>query len=452
MTKYKTTYICKECGWESPGWLGRCPQCQAWNSLLEQSAPSISGRLTPLSAQPEELSTVTTRAEERYPVPISELNRVLGGGLVPGSLVLVGGEPGIGKSTLLLQASSALIPLLQKVVYVSGEETAHQVSIRAQRLGISGEGLYFLAMTDLEGALERVEKLSPGLVVVDSIQTVFLPGLDASPGSVTQVRECALRLMQWAKEHQTPVFITGHVTKEGNIAGPKLLEHIVDVVLYFEGESLSNYRILRAAKNRFGSISEIGVFEMLPQGMIEVTNPSRVFLSESGEATIGSAVTPVLEGSRPLLVEIQALTNTTAFGQPRRTASGIDFGRLLVVIAVLSRRAGLKLGNQDIIVSAVGGIHLREPAIDLAMALAIASSFLDRPVIPALIGVGEVGLSGELRPVPQLERRLAEASRIGFKRCLIPTVSVKGCQLPEGMEAIPIANIKQAIQFGLVKQ
>lgn len=422
--------------------------------MIEQPAPLMSKHPTSMTAlvEPEEICTITQEAERRYPVSIGELNRVLGGGLVPGSVVLVGGEPGIGKSTLLLQASAALAPSLGKVVYVSGEETAGQVSMRARRLGITGEGLYFLGVTELDGAIEKMDHLLPGLVVIDSIQTMFLTSIEASPGSVTQIKECTLRLMQWAKERQTPVFITGHVTKEGSIAGPRLLEHMVDVVLYFEGEALSNYRILRAIKNRFGSVNEIGVFEMLPQGLMEVTNPSRVFLSQSSEDSVGSAVTPVLEGSRPLLVEIQALTNTTAFGQPRRTASGIDFTRLLVVTAVLSRRARLKLDNQDIVVSITGGIRLNEPAADLAVALAITSSFYGRPLMPAMVSTGELGLNGELRPMPQLERRLEEAARAGFKHCLVPKVSLKGCKPPKDIEVIPITDIRQAVNSGLVER
>jgi DNA repair protein RadA/Sms len=381
---------------------------------------------------------------------MAELNRVLGGGIVPGSLTLIGGEPGIGKSTLLLQVSALLASDRGDVVYVSGEETLHQTKIRAQRLGIKGDRLYLLAETSLDVILARIDELKPCLVVVDSIQSVCLPELETAPGSIAQVKECTLRLMHWAKLTQVPVCITGHVTKDGAIAGPRVLEHIVDVVLYLEGEPFSAYRLLRSVKNRFGSTNEVGIFEMKEPGLVEVTNPSQVFLSQRAGEAIGSAVVPTLEGSRPLLVEIQALTNSTSFGLPRRTANGVDFGRLLMITAVLSRRVGLRLGNQDIIVNATGGMRIGEPAADLAIALAICSSFRDRGVDPEMVAVGEVGLSGELRAVSQLDRRLSEAARLGFKRCLVPGVGAEAGRSVKGIKLMPVSTLKEAIKYGLV--
>jgi DNA repair protein RadA/Sms len=397
---------------------------------------------------PQELSQVSTEATDRLPLPLAEFSRVLGGGLVAGSLVLISGDPGIGKSTLLLQASAAMTQH-GRAVYISGEETVHQIKLRAKRLGLSGEGLFLLAETDLEVILGQVEQLSPRLVVIDSIQTVYLPEVEATSGSVSQVRECTLRLMQWAKSSGVPVIITGHVTKEGAIAGPRVLEHIVDAVLYLEGEPFSAYRLLRCVKNRFGSTNEVGVFEMKSSGMVEVENPSLAFLSQRGEETIGSAVVPTLEGSRPLLVEIQALTTTTSFGLPRRTVNGVDFNRLLLVTAVLTKRAGLRLGNQDILVNVAGGLKVSEPAADLGMALAIASSARDTGVDPEMAALGEVGLSGELRAVSQLERRLGEAARLGFKRCIIPKV---GSKIPpqKDIEIIIASTLREAINRGLV--
>ncbi len=448
----RTIFVCQQCGREEMKWLGRCPGCQEWNTFVEAkvSATATSARSSTTIGPPQELSRVVIEASERWPLPLAEFNRVLGGGLVPGSLILIGGEPGIGKSTLLLQVAALATRQRGRVVYVSGEETLPQIKLRAQRLGITGENLYLLAGTDLEAILGQVEGLSPGLVVIDSIQAVYTPELDTSPGSITQVRECTMRLMHWAKNSGVPVFLVGHVTKDGAIAGPRVLEHIVDVVLYLEGEPFSAHRLLRSVKNRYGSTNEIGVFEMKEQGLVEVENPSLAFLSQRWAEAIGSAVVPVLEGSRPLLVEIQALTNPTSFGLPRRTANGIDFGRLLLITAVLSRRLGLKLGNQDIIANVTGGLKIGEPAADLGLALAIASSLRDVPVDPEMAVVGEVGLSGELRAVTQLERRVNEAARLGFKRCLVPKVGAKISPPPRNIELIPASTLREAIRLGLV--
>jgi DNA repair protein RadA/Sms len=350
----------------------------------------------------------------------------------------------------LLQASALMAQAGGKVVYVSGEETLHQIKLRSERLGVKGENLYLLAETDIELILNQIERLHPHLVVIDSIQAVYLPGLDTASGSITQVRECTMRLMHWAKLNAVPIFIAGHVTKDGAIAGPRVLEHIVDVVLYLEGEAFSAFRLLRCVKNRFGSTNEVGVFEMREQGLVEVDNPSQTFLSQRSGEAIGSAVVPTLEGTRPLLVEIQALTNPTSFGLPRRTANGIDFGRLLLITAVLTRRVGLKLGNQDIIANVTGGLRIGEPAADLGIALAIASSFRDVGVDPELVVMGEVGLSGELRAISHLDRRVAEAARLGFKRCLVPKSGARISPAPKDIELIPISTLREAIRGGLV--
>ncbi len=456
MTKPKSraVFVCQQCGKESPKWLGRCPGCQEWNSFVETVVSVSSQAATWLYSEenaPSELSKLKTEAYLRLSFPFTEFNRVLGGGLVAGSLVLVGGDPGIGKSTLLLQASSALAERGGRVVYVSGEESAQQIKLRSERLGVGGDRLYILPETNLEAILARLGELSPNLVVVDSIQTVYIEELTGTPGSVGQIRECTLRLMRWAKRAGIPVLITGHVTKDGAIAGPRVLEHIVDVVLYLEGETFSSYRILRSTKNRFGSTNEVGVFEMSGGGLVEVANPSEVFLVSHRDGAVGSAVVPTFEGSRPLLVEIQALTSLTGYGPPRRIANGVDFNRLLLIAAVLSRRAGVNLSNQDIITNVIGGIRIGEPAADLGMALAIASSHRDAKVAQGLVAMGEVGLSGELRAVPQMERRIAEASRLGFKRCLIPEASARLSSITKGIELLTAGTVAEALRLGLVR-
>jgi len=447
----RTVFVCQQCGKESLRWLGLCPNCQQWNTFVETVVSVVApARVSAAENLLTELSQVSVEKADRFPLAMSEFNRVLGGGVVSGSMVLISGDPGIGKSTLLLQVSALIARDKGKVVYVSGEETQRQIKLRAERLGLSGERLYLLAETDLNVILSQIEQLQPSLAVIDSIQTVYIPELETSAGSVAQVRECTLRLMQWAKPNSVPVFITGHVTKEGAIAGPKVLEHIVDVVLYLEGESFSAYRLLRCVKNRFGSTNEVGVFEMKEQGLVEVDNPSKAFLSQRWGEAVGSAVVPTLEGSRPLLVEIQALTNPTAFGMPRRTANGVDFGRLLLIVAVLSKRAGLRLGNQDIIANVTGGIRIGEPAADLGIALAIASSFKDMAVDPQLAVVGELGLSGELRAVSQLDRRVAEAARMGFKRCLVPKAGSR-ISAPRDIQIISVSTLREAASVALVK-
>jgi DNA repair protein RadA/Sms len=452
--KSKTVFVCQQCGKESPKWLGRCPGCQEWNSFVETVVTASSQVTTWLYTEenaPRELSKLKTEAYPRLSFPFTEFNRVLGGGLVTGSLVLVGGDPGIGKSTLLLQASSAVAERGGTVLYVSGEESSQQVKLRSERLGIGGDRLYILPETNLEVILGRLGELSPNLVVVDSVQTVYIEELTGAPGSVGQIRECTLRLMRWAKRAGIPVLITGHVTKDGAIAGPRVLEHIVDVVLYLEGETFSSYRILRSTKNRFGSSNEVGIFEMSGGGLIEVSNPSEAFLASHCDGAVGSAVVPTFEGSRPLLVEIQALTSPASFAPPRRIANGVDFNRLLLIAAVLTRRAGVNLSNQDVITNVVGGMKIGEPAADLGIALAIASSHRDAWVAQGLVALGEVGLSGELRAVPQLERRLSEAARLGFKRCLIPETSSKFSFDTKSIELLKAGTVAEALRLGLVR-
>ena len=430
-------FFCRECGRESLKWLGRCPGCGAWNTLEEKA------NLPLPTTPPQELSTLVPRSFSRLPLSGPELDRVVGGGLVAGSLVLLGGEPGIGKSTLLLQIASILAQRATRVAYISGEESPEQLKLRADRLGIQGDNLFVLTETDLEVVLAQAEALSPGLVVLDSIQTVALRELGGGPGSLAQVRECTIRLMRWAKPRGVPVLIAGHVTKDGAIAGPKALEHIVDAVLYLEGEPFSHYRLLRAVKNRFGPTPEVAVLEMGGEGLREVANPSLAFLSRSQAP--GCAVVPTLEGSRPLLVEVQALTTPTPYALPRRSTSGLDLNRLYLITAVLSKRAGLPLANQDIIANVVGGYRIEEPAADLGLALAIASSLKNHPLPPDLVCLGEVGLTGEIRPVPRTEQRLQEAAHLGFKKCLVPP----GAGPASGLEVLPAPTLRQAIKLAL---
>ena len=446
MPRPKSVFVCQQCGNESPKWLGHCPDCDQWNTYVETVVKHTPAATPPTPVQ--ELSQLPTNSAPRLALPLTEFNRVLGGGIVPGSMVLIAGDPGIGKSTLLLEVAGMTAEREGKVLYVSGEESVHQIKLRADRLGIRGEGLYLLPETDLENIIERGREMSPRLVVIDSIQAVCLSGLTSAAGSLAQVRECTSRLMHWAKSSNTPIFIVGHVTKDGAIAGPHTLEHIVDVVLYLEGERFSAYRLLRGVKNRFGSTNEVGVFEMRDQGLVEIANPSQVFLSQRSQGAIGSVIVPTLEGTRPLLVEIQALTSPTSFGLPRRNANGVDYNRLLMITAVLTKRVRLALGNQDIIANVVGGIRVNEPAADLGLALAIASSSRNARVNPDLVAIGEVGLSGELRAVSQLEKRLSEAAKLGFKSCLLPPLQ-SGQKPPPGIEPIPVSSLSQALKLGL---
>mgnify|MGYP000891950174 CR=1 FL=1 len=447
--RQKTVFSCNQCGSQSPKWLGKCPDCGAWNSMTEETAAAPastrSGRAASSRSAPVPIGEVPPQAEARLSCGIDELDRVLGGGLVAGSLVLIGGDPGIGKSTLLLQAMHNLAADAA-VLYVSGEESAAQTRLRGERLGVSGRPLLVLAENSLEEIILQIEKLKPHAVVVDSIQTVWTSALESAPGSVSQVRESAGRLMVLAKGSGVPIFIVGHVTKDGSIAGPRVLEHMVDTVLYFEGDRGHPYRILRAVKNRFGSTNEIGVFEMKSGGLAEVANPSELFLSERPMDAPGSVVTASLEGSRTLLVEIQALVTPSVFGTPRRTTLGADSNRLALLVAVLEKKAGLHLGGQDIFLNVAGGARLTEPAADLAMMLAVASSYLDRPVEPQTIVIGEVGLAGEVRAVTQPEPRIAEAEKLGFSRCLLPAGNLKRLT-PGGMSLNGISTVQEALQF-----
>jgi DNA repair protein RadA/Sms len=445
----RTVFTCQECGHQSPKWLGRCPDCTRWNSFTETAAarPSRSSAAAAAVAPPVELSSVDADDTALFPVNMPEFDRVLGGGVVPGSLVLIGGDPGIGKSTLLLQAAAGTSGRDGRpVLYLSGEESPRQVKMRAARLGIDGQRLFVVTETNLDAALREAESLSPALLVVDSIQTVYTDEAQQAPGSVAQLRQCTMTLMRWAKGGGVPVFIVGHVTKEGDIAGPRLLEHIVDAVLYLEGERFSNYRLLRGVKNRFGSVDEVGVFEMTGEGLRGVDNPSEAFIGERAEAAAGSVVLPTLEGSRPMLVEVQALTSPAVTPAPRRTANGLDFGRLVVVSAVLGRRAGISLAAQDVIASVVGGLKVHEPAADLPLALAVASSYRDIPVPADLVALGEVGLSGELRSVAQIERRLVEAERLGFRRCVLPAANLRRGRLNTNLELLAAATLREAIK------
>ena len=452
MAKVRTQYICQNCGGASPRWMGRCPSCGEWNTLVETRVEPSSielGTSALFSSAPQSLARVKENTFTRLTLPLPELNRVLGGGIVPGSLVLVGGEPGIGKSTLLLQVASFVSEGDGLVLYVSGEESAQQMRLRARRLGIEGEQLYVLTETSLEAIIAHVEQLKPNMLIVDSIQTVHCEELSSGAGSVSQVREAASRLMKVAKGTGLPIFIVGHVTKAGTIAGPKVLEHIVDTVLYLEGERFHTYRLLRSVKNRFGPTPELGVFEMRSEGMVEVANPSETFLAERLPHASGSAIAVTMEGTRPLLVEIQALASTTSFGQPRRTSNGVDFNRLLLIAAVLSRRVGVRLHDQDVFVNVVGGLQIEEPAVDLAVAVAIVSSTQDRPVAADLALIGEVGLSGELRSVGQLDARLNEAGKLGFKRCLVPRSIRYDPPSKDGLEVVGARSVKEAIQVAL---
>jgi DNA repair protein RadA/Sms len=413
-----------------------------------QAAPT---RLVRPRERPQPLSSVGGSAIARTPVPIAELDRVLGGGLVPGSLVLIGGDPGIGKSTLVLQAASSLANPTSPVLYVSAEESTQQIRLRADRLGISGDHVHVHSGTDLEEILACAVEIQPSLLIVDSIQTVSVDEITSAAGSVSQVRECTSRLMQWGKSRHVPVFIIGHVTKEGAIAGPRVLEHMVDAVLYLEGERHGHYRVLRAVKNRFGSTDEVGVFEMVESGLREVRNPSQAFLEERNGDAPGSSVAVTVEGSRPILVEIQALTTPSAFGLPRRSANGLDSGRTQLLVAVLQKRVGLGLGGQDVYANVIGGMRVGEPAADLAVALAIASSFRDRPLDKQTVAIGEVGLGGELRSVSQIERRLAEAHRLGFTRAVIPAASARrGTTDKAGLRIARADTVTEAIELSIV--
>jgi DNA repair protein RadA/Sms len=460
MAKTRVRYVCQSCGATALKWAGQCKACGEWNTLIETVVESRKDRTGPQflasTSQPQSLAEIRADQFRRLPVAIGELSRVLGGGIVPGSVVLIGGDPGIGKSTLLLQLSARLAEgnhatseSQPVVLYVSGEESVHQIKMRADRLALQQPGLYVVSEVSLDQIIAHIEQLQPTMVVVDSIQSISSEELDSAAGSVSQVKACATALLRLAKASGVPIFVVGHVTKAGAIAGPRVLEHIVDAVLYLEGDRFHAHRLLRSVKNRFGSTNEVGVFEMTEGGMTEVTNPSQAFLAERLPNAAGSAIAVTMEGTRPLLVEIQALASTTSFGLPRRTANGVDFNRLLLLAAVLSKRVGLRLFDQDIFVNVVGGLRISEPAADLALALAIASSFRNVAIPDDLAAVGEVGLSGELRAVSQLSRRLHEASKLGFSRCIVPGTHRQLSEVPGNMEAIPARSLADALAVTL---
>ena len=455
MAKQKTVYVCNQCGYEAARWLGKCPECGTWNSLMEQeAAPSVPAmaekklkRAPGIGNDPLRVDEIPDEAMLRRSTGIEELDRVLGGGVVEGSLILVGGDPGIGKSTLLTQVSAHFASDGNRVLYVSGEESARQIKMRAKRLGASSTELFVLAENDMTIIERQMERLKPNLMIVDSIQTMYCPELASAPGSVSQVRESASLLMRSAKVSGCAVFLVGHVTKEGSIAGPRVLEHMVDAVLYFEGDRQHQYRLLRAVKNRFGSVNELGMFEMTSEGMTEVKNASEVLLSDRAHNESGSVVLCALEGTRPLLVDVQALVATTVFGNPRRMASGVDSGRLALLLAVLEKRANIPLYNQDVYINIAGGMTLDEPAADLALCVSIASSHKNRLIGGGWAVMGEVGLAGEIRPIAQAERRIAECARMGFTDLILPHGSLRGIKSPDGVRLHGVNTLAEALDL-----
>jgi len=450
--KNKVRFFCQECGYESPKWLGRCPGCNSWNSFAEKIVSMVKGKksggMGGGESKPTFLHEIEADEGERIDTALPELNRVLGGGLVPGALILLAGDPGIGKSTLTLQCANS-VRVDKSVLYITGEESRQQVKLRAQRLGINNTNLLILAETDLELIEKEIRNLTPGFIILDSIQTVYLPEISSAPGSVSQLRECTARILQWAKGWGIPVILVGHVTKDGSVAGPRVLEHMVDAVLYFEGERHYQYRVLRGLKNRFGSTNELGIFEMTGEGLKEVANPSQAFLAERPLDSSGSIVIPCMEGTRPLLVELQALVSQTVFGQPRRMTTGTDYNRVAMLMAVLDKRVGLNLGNHDAYINIVGGLKIDEPALDLGIALAIASSYKNCAVERDIVVVGEIGLTGEVRGVNYLEKRLTEAAKLGFKKAVVPLSNSKKVE-GTSLELIGVGNVREALDIILV--
>ncbi len=450
MAKKKSSFVCQNCGYKSAKYLGRCPNCGEWSSFVEEvEVQEVKNQRVSMSGErskPMKLDEVELFETPRVETDLDEFNRVLGGGVVPGSLVLIGGDPGIGKSTLLLQVSTQLASR-GRVMYVSGEESAQQIKLRAERLGDIDRDFYLYAETNMQSIRAEVERLKPNFLIIDSIQTIMTPEIQSTQGSVSQVREVTGELMQIAKTNDIATFIVGHVTKEGQLAGPRMLEHLVDTVLYFEGERNNTFRILRAVKNRFGSTNEIGIFEMQGHGLVEVTNPSEVFLEERLEGSTGSAIVCALEGTRPILVEIQALTTPTMFGNAKRTTSGLDFNRVSLIMAVLEKRTGLLLQNQDAYLKSAGGVKLDEPAIDLAVAVAVASSYKELPTDARECFIGEIGLTGEIRRVTRIEQRLNEAAKLGFKKVYAPKNSITGIAIPTSIEVIGVATLNECLKM-----
>ncbi|MFC3927334.1 DNA repair protein RadA [Streptococcus caprae] len=449
MAKKKSNFVCQECGYNSPKYLGRCPNCSSWSSFVEEvevaEVKNARVSLTGEKTKPVKLKEVTSSTVARNKTDMEEFNRVLGGGVVPGSLVLIGGDPGIGKSTLLLQVSTQLADK-GTVLYVSGEESAEQIKLRSERLGDIDNEFYLYAETNMQSIRAEIEKLQPDFLIIDSIQTIMSPEITSVQGSVSQVREVTAELMQIAKTNNIATFIVGHVTKEGQLAGPRMLEHMVDTVLYFEGERQHTFRILRAVKNRFGSTNEIGIFEMQSEGLVEVLNPSQVFLEERLDGATGSAIVVTMEGTRPILAEVQALVTPTVFGNAKRTTTGLDFNRVSLIMAVLEKRCNLLLQNQDAYLKSAGGVRLDEPAIDLAVAVAITSSYKEKPTNPQECYIGEIGLTGEIRRVNRIEQRINEASKLGFTRIYAPKNSLVGLKLPQTIEVIGVTTVGEVLK------
>ena len=450
MAKVKTLFKCQNCGYSSPKWLGKCPDCNQWNSFVEETVmgtKSSGFKMIESSAPPSPITEIGSGSEERIPTGISEFDRVLGGGVVIGSAILIGGEPGIGKSTILLQAMASLAESGKKVLYVSGEESTKQIKLRGERLGGLSENLYLWSETSLEKIIDSINNMKPDILVIDSIQTLYSSQIESSPGSVSQVRDSTGRLVNVSKGQDIPVFIVGHVTKDGSIAGPKVVEHMVDTVLYFEGEKGHNFRILRAVKNRYGSVMEIGVFEMGDSGLREVLNPSEVFLTDRAKGASGSAVVASLEGTRTILIEIQSLVCQSILGVPRRVVEGMDYNKVLLLIAVLEKKAGIILSNQDVFMKVAGGMKLDEPAVDLAIAVSVASNFYDVAIEPGTIIFGEVGLAGEVRSVNQSIQRVKEATKLGFTKIIMPLESVKVVGKVKGVELKGVSTVNEAFDI-----
>ncbi len=456
MAKVKSKYVCQECGYETAGYLGKCPECGSWGTLLEELETKLAGAKTPAAEflnteKPVLINEISLDESVRISTDISEFDRVLGGGLVQGSLVLLAGDPGIGKSTLVLQTSGKLCEKNKKVLYVSAEESASQVKLRAERLGVNTNSLYIYSQTNLEQIRSQLKELKPDILIVDSIQSIYTDNITSSAGSVGQVRECCNYLMQIAKTENITVIVVGHVTKDGNIAGPKILEHMVDAVIQFEGDKYKSYRILRAVKNRFGTTSEVGIFDMHSNGLVEITNPSEIFLKENHVATPGSVIIVTNEGTRPLLLEIQALVGVTPYPSPRRITNGVDTSRLLQILAVLEKRVGLNLSKQDVYVNVIGGVEISEPAADLGIAVAIATCLNDVTADMQTVMIGEIGLSGEIRPVNNLEKRIYEAQKLGFKRAIVPKANNLKEKF-ENIEIVEVARIFDAITSAITKK
>ncbi len=450
MAKIKTKYVCQECGYETAKWLGKCPECSKWNSFeeeIENKEVKEVFIVDKSSSKPISINSIETKVEERFSTCINELDRVLGGGVVKGSLILVGGDPGIGKSTLLIQVSSSVANSGKKVLYISGEESSSQIKMRAQRLGIQSDTLYIFSENNLNIIQSQIEILNPDLIIVDSIQTVYSPEMNSAPGTVSQVKEATSKFMKISKKMGISTFIVGHVTKEGSLAGPKLLEHMVDTVIHFEGERYNTYRLIRAIKNRFGSTNELGVFEMRELGLVELENPSKVLISEKPKDIAGSIIISAVEGTRPMLLEMQALVCPTSYGIPKRSANGVDYNRVSMLLAVLEKRVGLQIQNQDVYINIVGGIKINEPSIDLGIIMAVVSSFKNIAIDETVAVAGEIGLTGEVRAVSFIEKRITECKKLGFKKIIIPRNNYEAVKDIEGIEIVPVDNLRQAINI-----